>query len=340
MPRLRRSRTGSPGLSRKRSGTGFSYLAENGATITDASVRTRIEKLAIPPAWVDVWIAPDPLGHIQAIGTDAASRRQYIYHPQWRTRRDRYKFERALALAAVLPAARSVVTRDLRADGDPQSRSLAAAFRLLDSASPRVGGKRYLDQNGSHGLSTLLCSHATIHGDDEIEIRFRGKGGLPWEALLHDADLATVIRSLKRRGPKARLLAYKDGDVWHAVSATDINDYVRERTHGDFTAKDFRTLRGTIVAAQSLRDSAKGESTPSITAQKKAVVQAMKDAAATLGNTPTIAKKSYVDPRVVEKYLAGEYIAPSSSAPEAALRALLGAETGADVAGIAGTSTP
>jgi len=323
MPRLRRSRTGSPGFSRKRSGTGFSYVAENGSTLTDASVRSRIESLAIPPAWVDVWIAPDPLGHIQAIGTDAAGRRQYIYHPQWRARRDRSKFERALALAAVLPGARGVVTRDLRADEASKARALAAAFRLLDSASPRVGGKRYLDENGSHGLSTLLCSHATIHGDDEIEIRFRGKGGLPWEALLHDVDLASVIRSLKRRGSTAHLLAYRDGNDWHALSASDINDYVRERTKGDFTAKDFRTLRGTIVAAQSLRDSAPASTKA---AQKRAVVDAMKAAAATLGNTPTIAKKSYVDPRVVEKYLVGDLIAGNGAAPEAALRVLLGAD--------------
>jgi len=320
MPRLRRSRTSSPGLGRRRSGTGFSYVTESGATLKDDSVRGRIDSLAIPPAWTDVWITPDPLGHIQAMGTDAAGRRQYIYHAQWRARRDRTKFDRALELAAVLPTARSVVTRDLRRDEPDEARALAAAFRLLDSASPRVGGKRYLDQNGSHGLSTLLCAHATIHGESEIEIRFRGKGGLPWEALLHDEDLATVIRSLKRRGPKAHLLAYRTGGDWHTVAASEINDYVRERTHGEFTAKDFRTLRGTIVAAQSLRDS---EPASTKTATKRVISQAMQAAADTLGNTPTIARKSYVDPRIVAKYEAGNVIAPNGSSPEMALRELL-----------------
>jgi len=320
MPRLRRSRTSSPGLGRRRSGTGFSYVTESGATLKDDSVRGRIDSLAIPPAWTDVWITPDPLGHIQAMGTDAAGRRQYIYHAQWRARRDRTKFDRALELAAVLPTARSVVTRDLRRDEPDEARALAAAFRLLDSASPRVGGKRYLDQNGSHGLSTLLCAHATIHGESEIEIRFRGKGGLPWEALLHDEDLATVIRSLKRRGPKAHLLAYRTGGDWHTVAASEINDYVRERTHGEFTAKDFRTLRGTIVAAQSLRDS---EPASTKTATKRVISQAMQAAADTLGNTPTIARKSYVDPRIVAKYEAGIVIAPNGSSPEMALRELL-----------------
>ena len=320
MPRLRRSRTSSPGLGRRRSGTGFSYVTESGATLKDDSVRGRIDSLAIPPAWTDVWITPDPLGHIQAMGTDAAGRRQYIYHAQWRARRDRTKFDRALELAAVLPTARSVVTRDLRRDEPDEARALAAAFRLLDSASPRVGGKRYLDQNGSHGLSTLLCAHATIHGESEIEIRFRGKGGLPWEALLHDEDLATVIRSLKRRGPKAHLLAYRTGGDWHTVAASEINDYVRERTHGEFTAKDFRTLRGSIVAAQSLRDS---EPASTKTATKRVISQAMQAAADTLGNTPTIARKSYVDPRIVAKYEAGIVIAPNGSSSEMALRELL-----------------
>jgi len=324
MPRLRRSRTSKAGLGRRRSGTGFSYLTETGATLRDDSIRARIDSLAIPPAWTDVWIAPDPLGHIQALGTDAAGRRQYIYHQQWRARRDSVKFDRALELAAVLPSARAVVTRDLRREEPDEARALAAAFRLLDSASPRVGGKRYLDANGSHGLSTLLCSHVTIHAGDEIEISFRGKGGLDWEAELHDSDLAAVLRSLKRRGANAHLLAYRHtgepSDEWHVLSATDINDYVRERTHGDFTAKDFRTLRGTIVAAQALRDS---EPASTKTATRRVVNQAMQAAADTLGNTPTIARKSYVDPRVVTKYESGIVIAPNGSSAEVALRELL-----------------
>ena len=321
MPRLRRSRTSADGLGRQRSGTGFRYLTEKGATLKDDSVRARIDSLAIPPAWTDVWISPDPLGHIQALGTDAAGRRQYIYHPQWRTRRDLMKFERSLALAEVLPSARGVVTRDLRGDEPTRERALAAAFRLLDSASPRVGGKRYLDANGSHGLSTLLCSHVTLHGDDEIEIKFPGKGGQAWEAVLNDVDLARVLRSLKRRGQNAHLLAYRvDGDdEWRILSAEEINDYVRERTHGVFSAKDFRTLRGSIVAAQSFRESG---SFSTKTQFKHAVVEAMKAASDTLGNTPTIARKSYVDPRIVDRYRAGKVISADGS-QELALRSLL-----------------
>lgn len=322
MPRLRRSRPSIAGYTRRKSGTGFTYSDKTNATVTGVE-RARVESLVIPPAWTDVWISPDELGHIQAMGTDAAGRRQYIYHSDWRARRDKTKFERALALAEVLPAARRVVTRELREDAASRQRALAAAFRLLDTASPRVGGKRYLESNGSHGLSTLLCSHVQVHEGNEIEIRFRGKGGQSWQATLHDDDLARVIRSLKRRGPNAHLLAWKDDGDWRVLDASEINDYVRERTRGSFTAKDFRTLRGTIVAAQSLR--ATGVTTKK-SKQKTAVVQAMKDAAQALGNTPTIAKKSYVDPRVVDRYQAGHLLEVSGGpdAPaETALRRLI-----------------
>ena len=321
MPRLRRSRPTRPGLGRRRSGTGFSYVDRDGSTIRDDDERERIETLAIPPAWTHVWISPDPLGHIQAIGTDAAGRRQYLYHPLWRERRDRTKFERALDLASTLPAARAQVTRDLRSDGPTKQRALAAAFRILDTASPRVGGERYLESNGSFGLTTLLGSHVEV-SRDHVAIHFRGKGGIDWQAEFDDHDLAAVLRSLKRRGAGARLLAWKDGTQWHPLAAHDVNDYVRDRTKGEFTAKDFRTLRGTIVAAESL--AASGTSTVRRTRQA-AISKAFVEASVVLGNTPTIAKKSYVDPRVIERYRKGRTIAVArGSSPERALRDLLG----------------
>jgi DNA topoisomerase-1 len=317
--RLRRSRPGRGGIRRTRSGAGFRYTDPTGQTVQDAEVKERISALAIPPAWTDVWISADPLGHIQATGTDAAGRTQYRYHEAWRERRDKTKFNRALELAAVLPRARGAVTRDLRDELPSKRRALAAGFRLLDTASPRVGGERYLEANHSHGLSTLLCSHVDVHGS-EIEIRFPGKGGHAWETVLSDPDLASVIRELKERGDRARLLAFEDAGDWHTISATDINEYVRERTHGDFTAKDFRTLRGTIEAATSLAVSGR-QSTRR--AQVSAITRAMTDASTALGNTPAIARKSYVDPRVVREYRRGRVLDLDSGSPERALRELL-----------------
>ena len=303
-----------------RAGKGFSFKDSDGATVTDPELLERIKHLAIPPAWTDVWIAPYANGHIQATGTDAAGRTQYLYHPQWRQQKDRLKFDRALALAESLPAARRRVTIDLRAEGPTKQRALAAAFRLLDTGSLRVGSERYAEQHGSHGLSTLLCSHATISGD-AITLSFPGKSGQEWESTLVDAELAGVLRGLKRRGPGARLIAWKDERGWHPVDAEDINDYVRERAGGDFTAKDFRTLHGTVTAAIAL---AKAGPRPTPTARKRVVAQVMRDVAEVLGNTPSVARASYVDPRVVDLYDRGRTIDPvKTGSAETQLRALL-----------------
>ncbi len=320
MPRLRRSDSSRAGLRRVRAGRGFSYKDLGGRPITDPDLRARIEHLAIPPAWTDVWIAPYPNGHVQATGVDAAGRRQYIYHPTWREQKDRIKFDRALRLAESLPTARRRVTIDLRGDEPTKQRALAAAFRMLDTGSLRVGSERYAESNGSHGLSTLLCGHASVSGST-VSLSFPAKSGQPWESDITDADLATVVRSLKRRGPRARLLAYRADDGWHPISAEEINDYVREQTGGTFTAKDFRTLRGTVAAAVSLaKHGAEGTKTP----RSKALAQAMRDAAEVLGNTPAIAKSSYVDPRVVDHYNAGTTIDPSrTESAESELRTLL-----------------
>jgi DNA topoisomerase-1 len=301
-------------------GTGFSYKDLDGSTLPPGPVRDRLESIGIPPAWKDVWIAPYENGHIQATGVDAVGRRQYIYHPSWRERKDRLKFDRALQLAETLPSARRMVTMDLRSEGLTRERVLAAAFRMLDSGSLRVGSERYTNENGSHGLATLLCAHVKVH-KDELRLSFPAKSGKTWESRIKDADLAAVVRQLKRRGSNARLLAYKNGRSWHPVSSAEINEYVKERTGEDFTAKDFRTLRGTVAAAVSL---AKRGPQPRVAARKRAVSGAMQDAAGVLGNTASIARKSYVDPRLLDHFAAGETIDPKRlDSAESELRALL-----------------
>lgn len=288
--------------------------------VRDAGLRARIARLAIPPAWIDVWIAADPNGHIQATGTDAAGRRQYLYHPIWREQKDRIKHSRALSLAASLPTARRRVTIDLRGARPTRERALAVAFRMLDSGSLRVGSERYTELNGSHGLSTLLGAHARVRGA-VVELEFPGKSGQEWTSQIRDIELARVIRSLKRRGAHARLLAFRAQSGWQSVAATDINDYVRERTGGDFTAKDFRTLRGTVAAAVSL---ARQGVRPSRTAREKVIAQTMRDVAAVLGNTPAVARASYVDPRLIDHYRAGRTIDSAHvGSAETQLRALL-----------------
>jgi len=319
MPRLRRSDTAGPGLRRVRRGRGVGYLDANGTPVHDEETLARIASLAIPPAWEDVWIAPDPLGHVQATGTDAAGRRQYLYHPAWRTRADRVKHDRALELAAALPAARRGVTRDLRSEGLGRDRVLAVAFRMLDAGTLRVGSERYADENGSYGLSTLLCRHVRVDGD-EVALSFPAKSGQRWASRLRDPDLARAMGELAR-SPRSRLLAWRDEDGRrHPVSAAEINADVRRRTGGDFTAKDFRTLRGTIVAAQHL---ARLGPVSTATARRRAVAAAVRAAADELGNTPAVARASYVDPRVLDRYERGETIALGGVAPERALRDLL-----------------
>ena len=319
MPRLRRSDSSGAGIHRIRAGKGFSYRGPDGTPV-DAALRERIESLAIPPAWTDVWIAPYPNGHIQATGTDAAGRTQYIYHPTWRQQKDRLKFDRALSLAESLPSARRRVTRDLRGDEPSKARALAAAFRLLDTGSLRVGSERYAEEHGSHGLSTLLCSHVSISGD-VVRLDFPGKSGQEWDSIIEDRELASVLRGLKRRGGAARLLAWRDDGGWHPLTAAEINDYVRDRTGGEFTAKDFRTLHGTVTAAIGL---AKAGPQKSPTARKKVVAQVMRDVADVLGNTPAVARSSYVDPRLVDHFDRGRTIDPAKSgSAETQLRALL-----------------
>ncbi|WP_285245488.1 DNA topoisomerase IB [Pseudarthrobacter sp. fls2-241-R2A-127] len=318
--RLRRSNASGRGYRRVAAGTGFSYRDLDGSTLPPGPVRDRLESIGIPPAWTDVWIAPFENGHIQATGLDAVGRRQYIYHPEWRERKDRVKFDRSLQLAESLPVARRKVTMDLRSEGFSRERVLAAAFRMLDSGSLRVGSERYTNENGSRGLATLLCAHVKVR-KDRILLSFPAKSGKDWESEIRDADLADLLRLLKRRGSNARLLAYKEGRTWRPVTSADINAYVKERTGSDFTAKDFRTLRGTAAAAASL---ARTGALRTAAKRKRAISRAMVEASETLGNTPSIARKSYVDPRVVDHYNDGETIDPKRlDSAESELRALL-----------------
>ena len=322
MPRLRRSRTSEPGLRRLRRGRGFAYADENGAPLEDPAVLDRIHGLAIPPAWNDVWISPHPTGHIQATGVDAAGRRQYLYHAAWRARSDEQKFDRMLELAAVLPAARRGVTRDLRRGDLSRERVFAGAFRLLDAGSLRIGSPQYAEERGTIGLTTLLVRHAAVDGD-EVRLRFPGKSGQAWAVRLRDRDLAGLVAALTEgRSRRSRLLAWRDEDgAWHALRPAEVNEDIRRRTGGDFTAKDFRTLRGSATAALELarsgpRDTKRG--------RRRAIVAAMAATADALGNTPAIARASYVDPRVVDRYEHGETVnARSGRAIETELAELL-----------------
>ena len=292
----------------------------------DPAVRARAKSLVIPPAWTQVWIAPYANGHIQATGIDAAGRRQYLYHPAWREQKDGLKYERALELAARLPAARRGVTRDLRREDLSRERVLAGAFRMLDTGSLRVGSEVYAREHGSFGLSSLLGAHATVVGGDTVELRFPAKSGQEWESDIRDADLAALVARLKRRGAHARLLAWRDESrgraTWHALTPAEINDDVRSRTGGEFSAKDFRTLHGTAAAAISLARTGPQESDA---ARRRAIRTAVLAAADVLGNTPAVARGSYVDPRLLDAYESGTTIDPGRTASvEAELRALLG----------------
>lgn len=322
MPRLRRSRTEEPGIARVRRGRGVRYIDASGAVVEDAAVLDRIKALGIPPAWTDVWIAPAANDHIQALGFDAAGRRQYIYHVAWRAAQDRQKFDRMLELAEALPRARRTVTADLRARDLGRGRVLAGAFRLLDATGIRSGSDEYERENGSYGLSTLLGAHATVAGKEVVILSFPAKSGKLWHSHVNDRELASLVTALKRRGPHERLLAWKDADAkWHTVRPEDINEDIRSRTGGDFTAKDFRTLRGTAVAAECL---ARVGTADSVRSRQRAIASAYASAAEALGNTAAIARKSYVDPRVIDRYLHGETMElVRGRSAELALRALL-----------------
>jgi DNA topoisomerase IB len=300
--RLRRSNPGKAGFGRRRSGRGFRYVDEHGETLHDSEVVERIKALVIPPAWEDVWISPDPRGHIQATGRDAAGRKQYLYHSEWRTRRDEKKFDHALEVASELPKLRERLCGDLSGRGLSRERVLAAMVRLLDLGHLRVGGDESAQraEDPSFGLTTLRPEHVRGKGGCML-LEFTGKSGIPHTVSVGDGEVCQVLRDLRRRRRDSdRLFAYYEGKRWHEVHADDVNDYLRD---AGMTAKDFRTWHGTAKAAAVLAE--KGPQ-PTKTARKKAVAAAMKDVSEVLGNTPAVARSAYVDPRVVEKFEEGE----------------------------------
>ncbi|MDT3345393.1 MULTISPECIES: DNA topoisomerase IB [Microbacterium] len=318
MPRLKRVRPGVDlGYRRLRSGTGFRYLDADGNPLPKEEAE-RVRALVLPPAWQDVWICADANGHVQATGVDEAGRVQYRYHPQWTAGRDKGKYARALQLAEALPRARGRVTTSLRRQDIDQERVLAAAFRLLDLAAPRVGAERYLVKHGSRGLTTLLRRDAVVEGT-VVSLRFPGKSGQRQEMEVDDVDLAAAVELLVGGRPASPLLAYLRGRRRVALSPRDVNLYVRSMTGGTFTAKDFRTLRGTITAADAL---ARIGPTTKKSELARAEVLAVKVTAEALGNTPSVARSSYIDPRVFDRYRRG-ILLDTSVSPESAIRTLI-----------------
>jgi DNA topoisomerase-1 len=305
MPRLRRVEPyASPGITRQRRGRGFAYRHTDGTPV-DRADRNRIADLAIPPAWNDVWIAAAPNAHILAVGVDAAGRRQYLYHPVWREQQDLEKFMRMTALAEALPGARRSARRDLELEQLVRERVLAAAFRTLDLGAIRIGSEEALATARSRGLTTLLVRNARLEGDDVVRLKFRAKGGIGQDLTLADPSLAAFVASMEGRSPSSRLYAFANGRRMRPLGPVDVNEDIRQRTGGDFTAKDFRTLRGTIAAADRLAQLGTADTRR---ARAASVKEAIVHASDVLGNTPAIAKASYVDPRVIEAYEHGRLV--------------------------------
>jgi len=294
--RLRRADCSSPGIARRRRGRGFEYLDAAGSRLDDPETLERIRALAIPPAWTDVWICPDPHGHLQAVGTDAAGRRQYRYHERWRQRRDQQKFDEMLSFARALPRLRETAARDLRGEGT--RRELACAVRLLDRGFFRVGGEEYVDENGSYGLATLEKRHVELAAGGTLVFDYPAKSGKRRLQAVLDPEVYDVVAALRRRRGK-RLFS---------IRSADINAYIKNIAGGDFSAKDFRTWHATVLAAVAL---AVSEEATSPTARKRAISRAVGEVAHYLGNTPAVCRASYIDPRVFDRYRAGITISPA-----------------------------
>lgn len=303
---MKRSDLAGPGISRRRCGRGFRYFWPSSAPVRDPAEVARIKALVIPPAWEQVWICPEPDGHIQAVGTDAAGRRQYLYHEQWRQEQDQHKFDRMLEFGRALPRIRETVLDRLSSRGLHRDRVLAAAIRLIDLGFFRAGGAEYAAENGTFGLATIRRDHV-VCGRQELTFEYPAKGGIRREQAIVDEPLCTVVRSLKRRAWGGReLLAWRDRSGHHDVTAADINDYLHEISGADFTAKDFRTWNATVLAAVGL---AVSEHARTDGARKRAVARTVQEVAGYLGNTPAVARSSYIDPRVIDRYLHGVTIA-------------------------------
>jgi DNA topoisomerase I len=311
--RLRTVSPRDPGWTRRRQGRGFIYLDALGQRLQPDDVQ-RCKLLVIPPAWEEVWICPVPNGHLQAVGTDAAGRRQYLYHEEWRRKRDQSKHDRVLTVAARLPQARRQVKAHLQLEGMPYERALGAAFRLLDLGFFRIGGESYAEANNTYGLATIQKQHVTIENKSVI-FDFVAKSGQERYVALADRMVrAAVAELLRRQDGGSELLAYLDDGIWRDVTSADINAYIKAVVGGEVSAKDFRTWHGTVIAAVSLARA--NEKATTRTARKRAVSTAMKEVAGYLGNTPAIARSAYVDPRVIDLFHDGATISPRLAAKD------------------------
>ncbi|CAN5665350.1 DNA topoisomerase IB [soil metagenome] len=303
MARLRRVDCAGPGLTRRRRGRGWSYYTASGERITDPDIVQRIDQLVIPPAWRDVWICSLANGHIQAVGTDAAGRRQYRYHDYWRLQRDTAKHARILDFAKRLSAVRQTVAAHLTERGLTRNRVLAASVRLLDLGFFRVGSEEYAEENNTFGLATMRREHVTI-SRGVITFDYPAKGSKQRVHSLADDEVCAVVTALKRRRSGGEeLLAYREGNQWRDIGSDDVNTYLHQVTGGDFTAKDFRTWHATVLMAVGLAVSVEAPTTS--TARKRAVNRAVQEVAAYLGNTPAVCRRSYIDPRVIDLYYDG-----------------------------------
>ncbi len=301
--RVRRSDCSGPGLRRIRRGRGFTYADEGGERVSDDATLARVRELAVPPAWTDVWICPDPRGHLQATGTDAAGRKQYLYHPRWREQRDRAKFRRMVEFASGLPRLRRRVDSDLDGHKVSRDRVLAVSVRLLDVGLFRVGGEEYAEQGGGLGLATLRREHVTVR-EHSMVFDYPAKSGIRRVLEVTDPEALEVVAALKRRRSGGdELLAHRSGRRWTALHSDDINDYIQGVLGAKFSAKDFRTWNATVLAAALVgadRGAAKTK-----TARKRVIDGAVRGVAELLGNTPAVARRAYVDPRVFDRYLSG-----------------------------------
>jgi len=288
-----------PGIRRVRNGTSFRYVGERGNVIKNQRTLARISSLAVPPAWTDVWICRDELGHLQATGRDARGRKQYRYHPGWQTVRDESKYERLIAFAKALPRIRRQVARDLRRKGLNREKVLAAVVRFLETTLIRVGNDEYAKSNGSFGLTTMRNRHASVRGA-RVRFEFRGKSGIEHDIDLEDPKLARIVRQCQEL-PGQELFEYvDDDDVVKDIGSSDVNAYLREISGHEFTAKDFRTWAGTALAAQALQEF---EDFDSQAAAKRNITQAIERVAERLGNTKAICRKCYVHPAVIDAYM-------------------------------------
>jgi DNA topoisomerase I len=304
--RLRRSAVRGPGIRRLRRGRGFSYQNSDGTPVTDKETQQRIEDLVIPPAWTKVWICPYPNGHIQAVGTDAAGRRQYLYHQKWQDERNEEKFDRVLEMSAVLPDMRRQIAADLRRRGLARDRVLALALHLLDLGYFRAGSEQYAEENNSYGIATLLCEHVSLQ-KQAVEFDYPAKSGVRRTLLIDDPEVVRSVRALLRRPDRTeRLLVCRNSSGWIDLHADDLNARFKELVGDEYTVKDLRTWHGTVLGAAAFVDA---DPPVNKTVIKRVESAVMKEVAEELGNTPAVARSSYVDPRVVEGYEAGLTIA-------------------------------